>query len=359
MDGGMKKQEQPKILIVDDITMNVEILQEILKSQGYETLCALSVQEALDIMKNNMPQLILTDFSMPGMNGLEFCRLLKSNPMTRDIPLIFATVADSSADRKKAFEAGVVDFIRKPFEPIEVIMSVKNQMNSYYAKRELEDYNRMMHKMVTEQKKQMEKEQEKVLLALQTVAERRNAHEGSHLRNVGYNSRLLAQCLQLVPKYEKMVNNVFIETIGVAARLHDIGNILMPDEAFLDEYRSKVEQKNAFVRHHTEEGARLLEELGANEGNRFLDMAVLICRYHHAKWDGSGYPENLAGEDIPLEARITAVANDFDALLRARYKSEPLSLEESVGIINERSGKAYDARIIEVFNKVVKQMRTD
>ena len=156
-----------------------------------------------------------------------------------------------------------------------------------------------------------------------------------------------------------MVNNAFIDTIGVSARLHDIGNILMPDETFLDDYRSKEEQKKAFVKHHTEEGAKLLEELGANEGNRFLDMAVLICRYHHAKWDGSGYPENMSGEDIPLAARITAVANDFDALLRARYKSEPLSLEESVRIMNERSGKAYDSRIIEVFNKVVKQMRTD
>jgi len=350
---------ETRILVVDDEKEIADLIEIYLVSDGYKVLKADNAEEGLEILGKEDVHLVLLDIMMPGMNGLEFCRLLKSNPLTRDIPLIFATVADSSADKKKAFEAGVVDFIRKPFEPIEVIMSVKNQMNSYYAKREMEDYNRMMHKMVTEQKKQMEKEQEKVLLALQTVAERRNAHEGSHLKNVGYNSRLLAQCLQLVPKYEKMVNNAFIDTIGVSARLHDIGNILMPDETFLDDYRSKEEQKKAFVKHHTEEGAKLLEELGANEGNRFLDMAVLICRYHHAKWDGSGYPENMSGEDIPLAARITAVANDFDALLRARYKSEPLSLEESVRIMNERSGKAYDSRIIEVFNKVVKQMRTD
>ncbi len=358
MDTGQNKKESPKILIVDDIQMNVEILREILSEEGYEPLCALSVEQALDIMKEKMPQLILTDFTMPGMDGLEFCRLLKSNPMTRDIPLIFATVADSSADKRKAFEAGVADFIRKPFEPIEIIMRVKNQMNAYHIRQELEDYNRMMHKMVTDQKKQVEKEQENVLLALAKVVEKRSALAGTHIDNVGHNSRLLAQCLQLIPKYENLVSNNFIETIGTAARLHDIGNLLIPDDVLLKGYTSKEEREKAVVRRHTEEGAKILEEIGSgNKESHFLNMAILICCYHHAKWDGSGYPQGVKGEEIPLAARITAVANDFDNLLEARYSRERHTVEESVAIINEGSGTAYDARIIEVFNKVVKQMR--
>ncbi len=117
-------KEKPKILIVDDISINVELMQDIIESEGYEALCALSVQEALDIMNETMPQLILSDFSMPGMNGLEFCRLLKSNQRTRDIPFIFITVANSREEKEQAFYAGAVDFIPKPFEPVEVIMRV-------------------------------------------------------------------------------------------------------------------------------------------------------------------------------------------------------------------------------------------
>ena len=138
-------KEKPKILIVDDISINVELMQDIIESEGYEALCALSVQEALDIMNETMPQLILSDFSMPGMNGLGFCKLLKSNQRTRDIPFIFITVANSREEKEQAFYAGAVDFIPKPFEPVEVIMRVNNQLANYYAKLEMEDYNRMIY----------------------------------------------------------------------------------------------------------------------------------------------------------------------------------------------------------------------
>lgn len=356
----IKYHTPPKVLIVDDISVNVEILREILSEQGYEPLCALSVQEALDIMKENMPQLILTDFTMPGMNGLEFCRLLKSNPITREIPLIFVTVADSSSDKKEAFEAGVADFIGKPFDPTEVIMRVKNHLNTYYFRQEMEDYNRMMHKMVTEQKKQLEKEQQNVLLALAKVVQKRNIHSRRHVDHVGDNSRLLAQSLQLIPRYESRISNTFIETIGTAARLHDIGNLLLPDEVFFKEYASDAEREETIMRFHTEEGARFLEEIAAgNTDSHFLDMAIQICRYHHAWWDGSGYPEGVGGADIPLAARITSIVNDFHGLLGGGYNREAHTVEESVRIINERSGRAYDSRIVEVFNKVVKQMKTD
>ncbi len=353
------RKQTPKILIVDDISVNVKILENIIRGEGYEALCALSVQEALDIMNETMPQLILSDFSMPGMDGLEFCKLLKSNPRTRDIPFVFITVADSREDKKAAFSAGAVDFIPKPFEAVEVVMRVNNQLNSYRIKQEMEDYNRMMHKMVAEQKKQMEKERESVLLALTKVIEKRNNHIGNHLDKVGYNCRLLAQSLQLLPSYEKLITDEFVETIGTAVKLHDIGNMIMPDAVLLENDNPEEKQSSA-IGYYAEEGAKILEEISAGSANsRFLNMAILIARYHHANWDGSGYPENVGGKDIPLAARITSVVNDFDTLIWKQTSKADSPVEESVRIINERSGKLYDPDIVTVFNKILKQLRTE
>lgn len=353
MENTSKKKEPEKILIVDDISINVKILENIIESEGYEPLCALSAQEALDIMQDTLPQLILSDFSMPGMNGLEFCKILKENPITRDIPFVFITVADSSEEKKAAFSAGAVDFIPKPFEPIEVVMRVRNQLNSYRIKQEMEHYNRMMHRMVTDQRKQMEKEQANVLLALAKLAGRRNACIDSHLDRVGNNSRLLAQSLQLVPKFEDSITDEFVETIGMAAKLHNIGNIVMTDEALarFDQDASE-ESKKEIRKQRAEESAGILEEIGS-VSSRFLDMAIQIARFHHANWDGSGYPEGVGGTDIPLAARIVAVVNDLDTMTGR----ENLTGEQSIEKIDQGSGVLYDPHIVEVFDKVVRQFQ--
>lgn len=347
------KKNSPKILIVDDLEVNVSILENIIQAEGYEPLCALNVQEALDIMKETMPQLILSDITMPGMNGLEFCKLLKSNPRTRGIPVIFITVADSREEKLAAFQAGAVDFIPKPFEPVEVIMRVNNQLESYRIKQEMEDYNRMMHKMVKEQRNQVEKERESVLLALAKVMVKRDPQIGDHLERVGYNCRVLAQSLQLVPQYEDLVSDELVETISSASKLHDIGNILMSDEL---RERGGEGRTLGF---YAEEGASILEEISMGNSSRFLDMAIIIARYHHANWDGSGYPEDVKGQDIPLAARIVAIVNDFDTLLWKHKSGAGNPVEESLKIINERSGTIYDPGIVDVFNKVKKRLQMD
>lgn len=351
-----EKKNPAKILIVDDLSVNVKILEQIIEAEGHEALCALSVQRALDIMNQTMPQLILSDFSMPGMNGLEFCKLLKSNPRTREIPFVFITVANSGEDKRAAFEAGAVDFIPKPFDKIEVVMRVNNQLNSYRIKQEMENYNRMMYRMVEEQKRQVREEQERVLLALAKIVERRNTNRDDHLEKVGYNCHLLAQSLQLVPKYEDQITDEFVDTIATASVLHDIGDIFLAEGAAHQEDGSISMEE---IKMHTEEGAKVLAEInGDSHTSPALDMAILIARYHHANWDGSGYPEGLAGTDIPLAARITAVANDFNAFHGHRHGGPGHTVEESIRMINERSGTVYDPHIIEVFNKIHKQLRT-
>ncbi len=358
MESGRKTENPPKILIVDDISMNVEILAQIIQAEGYEPLGALSVQEALDIMKDTEPDLILSDCFMPGMNGWEFCRLLKSNARTRDIPVIFITVGDSSEEKKEAFLAGAADFIPKPFERIEVVMRVNNQLASYHIKKEMEDYNRMMHRMVLEQKRQMEKEQENVLLALTKVSERRSSHREGHLERLGHNCRLLAQSLQLLPEYENFVTDEFIGTIETASKLHDIGLIALPDSISLkDMDKASEEETREINRIHTEEGAKMLQEIQESGSNsRFLDMAVSIAAYHHARWDGRGCPAGLKGRDIPLAARIVAIVNNFEALISKQDREEAF-LEECVNRIQAGSGTLYAPHIVDVFQRVAKRFK--
>ena len=348
----------PKILIVDDILINLEILESILEEEGYQPLCALNVQEAIDIMNESLPSLILSDFSMPGMDGLEFCRLLKSNPRTRDIPFLFITVLDSTEEKEQAFKAGAVDFILKPFDRVEIIMRVKNQLDSYQMKQEMANYNRMMHKVVSEQEKRIEEEQENMLFALAKIVEKRSLNlGGTHLDKIGYNSQILAQSLQLLPEFEKQITDEFIETIGTASKIHDIGNIVISDELLLKE--DLEESEKDIIQLHTIEGANLLEEIKHNhKSSRFLDMAIRIARYHHERWDGMGYPENLKGSQIPLEARIVMLVNDFDKLLNKKkgYK-DIYFVEESIKTINEGKGIIYEPTIVDVFNKVWKQMK--
>lgn len=343
------KKGAQKILILDDVIINLEILQSIIEEEGYEPLPALSVQEAIDIMNESLPQLILSDISMPEMNGLEFCRLLKSNPRTRDIPVIFITVLNSPEEKEEAFLAGAVDFIPKPFERVEVIMRIRNQLNNYQLKQEMENYNRMMHKLVNQQRKQIEEEQKNILFALAKMVEKRNSRSGQSLDNVANNSRLLAQGLQFLSEYEDLISDEFIENIGPASKTRDIGDIVM---------LNKEAEKEDELKKHTVEGASMLEEIyNERKSTELIAMAIKIARSHHERWDGTGYPQKLKGEEIPLEARIVSVVEMFDRLTSGKNGEEAYSIEESLNIINAGKGTIFEPAIVNIFNKVWRQMK--
>lgn len=335
------QEETPQILIVDDISVNVEIIRGIVEYEGYEALCALSVSEAIDLMKEKMPSLILSDLSMPEIDGLQFCRMVKSNPKTKDIPFVFISVMDNSEEKERAFLAGAVDFIPKPFERVEVIMRVQNHLNNYRMKQEMKNYNRMMHTLVEEQKKQIEQEQKYMVSALIKVLKTLDPGISSHLDNVGYNCRLLAQGLQFLPEYEKEITEEFVETIGVAAKVYNIGNIL----------------NKAAVTGHQEDGepsqdVTFLERIGdTQKRSRYLTMAIQIAKYRYTKWDGNGIP-GVKGANIPLEARITALVDDFNIFAKE-------GSEEAVQQIIEKSGREYEPEIVETFRKIWHQMRID
>ncbi|MCM1266907.1 MAG: response regulator [Bacteroidales bacterium] len=353
METEASSKKAPIILIVDDISVNVTILENILVHEGYETITALSVEEALTKIKETTPDLILSDLSMPEIDGLEFCRMLKSDQTTREIPFIFITVLNTSKEKEEAFLAGAVDFIPKPFDNVEVIMRVNNHLSIYRLRQEMTDYNRMMHKLVEDQKNLIEKTHVNVLRALISLLKKKDPALGPHRSRVGYNSKILAQGLQFSPAHEDEITDAFVEAIGVAARLHDVGRFVIGEEA------PETDPEHTYIKKCVEEGTAFLTEFGTEqEEDGALGMAQQIASCCYARWDGSGYP-SLGGVQIPLAARIVAAANDFDRLILPEEGGTALSVEEGVEHLTRNSGTLYDPDVVQVFQKLVGRMRTN
>ena len=345
------------VLIVDDVTSNLVILAEMIKSAGYVARPVTSAKQALAAIEVKVPQLILLDISMPDMDGYELCEVLKKDVRTRDIPIIFISAMNAMEDKKKGFELGAVDFISKPFEVEEVTIRVNNHLKIYKMQQELEGYNRRLHKMVNDQIRRIEEEEKNFILSMAKLAELKENTDGAHLKNIAKNSKLLAMSLQFSPKFEKEISNSFVETIEIAAGLHDIGKIGLSDQILLKPGALTPEERKVMQK-HCELGAQTLQELyDMNDHNKFLKMAIEIARYHHEKWDGTGYPYGLKGKDIPLSARIVAVVDVYDALVGERCYKKARSHEESMKIINEEAGAHFDADIIEIFNKIQNQLQ--
>ncbi len=356
MENMGKSAKIPQILIVDDVDTNLLILENIIEGMGYIPRCAASAAEAASLISECRPQLILLDVFMPEMDGYEFCERLKENPITRNIPIIFISAADSSEDKVRGFKLGAVDYIGKPFEVTEVTMRVRNHLKIYEMQQELELTNRRLNSVINSQSRRIEDEQKNILYALATLAQGKDESVRNHLEHVSYNCRLLAQSLQFSPSFAEDISESFIDTIAVASQLHDIGNIQAPCNMLLGTGAWGPEEME-IVKRHVEQGAEILERVYASTPeNSFLPMAIEIARYHHARWDGKGYPQNVVGKEIPLSARITIILDIYDTLMGERSYKRAYSKEESLKIIEEGVGIFFDPEIADVFFKVQKQL---
>lgn len=343
------KSKVPRILIVDDVETNLLILENMIEGMGYTPMCAASAAEALALLSENLPQLILLDVFMPEMDGYEFCERLKSNPVTRDIPIIFISAADSSEDKVRGFKLGAVDYIAKPFEITEVTMRVNNHLKLHEMQQELEMSNRRLHSVISSQARRIEDEQKNILYAMAALTEERDAESANHMEHVAYNCRMLAQSLQFSPEFTEEISEGFINTIEVASRLHDIGKLCVPT----DDVEEVRQGDRTQIQHHARLGAEILERVYQNTPeNSFLPMAIEIARYHHACWDGSGYPGGISGKAIPLSARIAIVADSYDILTGEQGQEGTYSPEESIRMIQEKSGTYFDPDIVRVFVKI-------
>ena len=346
-----------RILIIDDVETNRFVLRNIIADMGYQPVLAENGMQGLKIMERIIPDLILLDVAMPEMDGFEFAGIMKKDIRTRNIPIIFISAFDAPQDIVKGFEAGGADYVTKPFIQEVVKSRVEVQLKLSEMNNTLSDTNRRLQALIAEQIRQLEAEKKKVLYALLTVVRKNAAFGEAHSERLQENCRILAQAMQLSPKYEGYVSDTFVETIELAAPLCDLGMLAIPLE-ILQKKGKLTEEETAIVRQHTEIGSQIIADIKADDDyNDFLGMSEDINKYHHEKWDGSGYPYGTVGNDIPLSAQIVSLISTYNALTEQRAYREAYTKEEALQMIDEAAGKEFNPDICAICKKIARQLK--
>lgn len=351
----MKKIAECIVLIVDDTEANIDILVEAL-GDDYELSVAMDGQSALENIEQEIPDIILLDIMMPEMDGYEVCRRIKENKATCDIPVIFLTAMTDIISKAKGFELGAVDYITKPFEILEVRARVNTHLLLKLAKHELSQQNEILAQRVMERTKEICLTQETTIDALAYLAEYRDPETGGHIQRTKQYMKLLAEKLKELPKFEGELTELVIGMLYKLAPLHDIGKIGVRDEILLKKGKLTTDEFEE-MKTHTIIGHNALMMASKRLGNNsFLKYAMELTRSHQEKWDGSGYPDGLAGEEIPLSGRIMALADVYDALISKRSYKSPFSHQQAVEIILEGKGKHFDPDIVDAFMEIKDQI---
>ncbi len=357
MKNGIKDFSGFTVFVVDDVETNRVVLGEIIKDMGCQAVLCENGSEAMQKMEEHMPDLVLTDISMPVMDGFELCRILKSKVETRDIPVMFISAFDEPEDIVKGFDYGGEDYVTKPFIPEEVQARVGTHLRLYKAARETAQANRRLQLSVQEQLKQLEQERKKVLRALANMAAEQSFYGTDYIERLKYNCRVLAQSMQFSPLFEGQISDSFIDAVEFAATLCDIGNIGI-EKAILQKNTSLDDDETAAMRNHTKIGEKLLKDLQITDDyNDFGSISIEVARSHHENWDGSGYPQGLAETAIPLSARIVSVAMVYCALTEERSYREKYDKQRALEIMKQEAEYKFQAEIFQIFCKVAQQLR--
>lgn len=308
--------DKPRILIVDDEPANLKVMREVLGNQ-YRMSFAKSGSAALALLEKEQPKLILLDIMMPDMNGFEVCEILKSTPALSHIPIIFVTALGDESDEFKGFELGAVDYITKPISPAIVRARVKTHLSLVQAEQLKQAHVDLVHR-------------------LGRAAEYKDTDTGEHIARMSQYSKLLA--------LEFGMGEQQAELLRQAAPMHDVGKIGIPDAILLKPGRLTPDEFD-HMKQHAAIGAQIL----ANSSSPLLQLAHKLAIEHHEKWDGSGYPNGLKGEQISVEGRIVAIADVFDALTSKRPYKEAWGVEEALEHMQAQAGKHFDPHLINLF----------
>lgn len=307
---------RPLLLLVDDEATNLQVLRHILQDD-YRLLFAKDGSKALEMAERERPDLILLDVMMPGMTGYEVCQTLKAQVHLQAIPVIFVTALADVEDEAQGFAVGAVDYITKPLSPPIVRARVRTHLSLVHMD-------------------ELRQTRLQIVQRLGMAAEYKDNETGLHVIRMSHFSKVLALAAGFSESAAEELLN--------AAPMHDIGKIGIPD-AVLRKPGKLDEQEWAVMRQHVEIGARIIGE----HASGLLRTAQRIALTHHEKWDGSGYPNGLSGEDIPLEGRIVAIADVFDALTSVRPYKTAWSVDAAVGLLREESGRHFDPQLVELF----------
>jgi putative two-component system response regulator len=336
-------------MIVDDTETNIDILVETL-GNDFDLRVAMDGKTALEAVADEPPDLILLDIMMPGMDGYEVCRRLKASPETRDIPIVFLTAMTEEQDEAKGLELGAVDYITKPFSPALVKARVRNQLKLKCYRDHLED-------LVRERTRQLVLTQDVTIQSMGTLAEYRDPKTGGHIKRTQHYVRILAEHLKDHPKFRDRLDDTAIELLIKSAPLHDIGKIGVRDNILLKP-GELTEEEFEEMKRHTIYGrdAILVSEKKLGQDS-FLSVAREIAYTHQEKWDGTGYPQGLKGEGIPLFGRLMAVADVYDALISKRIYKPPYPHKTAVEMIREGRGSHFDPDVVDAFLALADEFR--
>lgn len=346
------------VLVVDDTPDNLVLISSLLKDL-YKIKVANSGERCLKIAEeDHAPDLILLDIMMPGMDGYEVCIRLKSNPKTRDIPVIFLTAKVQTEDEQYGLEVGAVDYITKPISPSIVLARVKNHLALKAAADFLRDKNEFLEHEVQKRTQEVMAIQDATIQVVTSLAETRDPETGNHIRRTQFYVKVLAEHLSHHPRFADQLTDNEIQIIYKSAPLHDIGKVGIPDKILLKPGRFTPDEFE-IMKTHTTLGRDAIERAERQLGMKvdFLRIAKQIALSHQEKWDGSGYPQALSGDDIPLAARLMAVADVYDALISRRVYKEGMSHEEALDIMRKGHGSHFDPDILDAFLALHETMR--
>ncbi len=330
------------ILVVDDDSANLMLAQKILGKE-YRIAAANSGMAAFYYLKNNKPDLILLDINMPQMDGFETMEKLRSDEAYKGIPVIFLTADKSVETETKCFQVGATDFVGKPFVPDILLGRVRRTL-------ELEHYHTRLEEMVREKTQRIKDIQEHVIAGMANLIESRDNSTGKHVKSTQMYVKLIADELQKRGLYQGLLDEDYIHNLCNAAPLHDVGKIMVPDR-ILQKPGKLTPEEYEIMKKHTVYSQNIIEDIiGDVEDEEYVKMAKDIALYHHERWDGNGYPTGLSGEEIPLCARIMALADVFDALYEERcYKPAIRPLKKVIEVLEEGKGSQFDPVITDVF----------
>jgi putative two-component system response regulator len=353
------ENDYDKLILVDDNPSNLRTGKNVL-SEKYEVYTAPSAAKLFEILEDLKPAMILLDIEMPEMNGYEAIKILKAREKTREIPVIFLTGKTDTENELEGLDLGAIDYITKPFVPplllkrIEAHLLVEAQKNALEAQRqELKNFNDNLQKMVDDKTKTVLELQDAILKTVADLVESRDDITGGHIERTRRGVALLVEALRDHPVYGKEVAGWDIKLLLQSSQLHDVGKIAISD-CILQKPGRLTNKEFEEMKKHAVFGGQIIEKIEAStSASDFLKYAKIFARTHHEKWDGSGYPLGLKGEEIPVQGRIMALADVYDALVSERPYKKAFSHEKAVKIIQSARGTQFDPVLADIFIAVI------
>jgi putative two-component system response regulator len=346
------------VLVVDDTPDNLTLMGGLLRDH-YHVKVANQGEKALKIAQaENPPDLILLDIMMPGIDGYEVCRQLKARAATRDIPVIFLTARSDPDDERQGLALGAVDYITKPISPPILLARVGTHLALKATADFLRDKSAYLEREVALRTLEVQAIQDVTIMAMTSLAETRDNETGNHIRRTQLYVKALAQHLRQHPRFAHALSDRMIDLLYKSAPLHDIGKIGIPDSILLKPGKLTVEEFE-IMKTHTTLGRDAIEKAERRLGMRvaFLSVSKEIAYSHQEKWDGSGYPEGLRGDAIPMSARLMAVADVYDALISKRVYKPAFSHEQACASIVKGRGTHFDPDMVDAFVEIAEDFR--